>query len=224
MKLESNKDISFLIKPLLTLAFSVLLLVLVAVFGLKKITELRTQITALESSQKTLLAKVSILRNVSETIPEDMTNVNLALPSKGAVVYALSQVKNQAASNGLSLSNIKAGNTIPGVTGVSKTSINFDVDGDQNTIMTYLNNLTKSLPVMKIDKIKLDQASGTSRASVSLNVYSAELPRRIPSLTSPVTELTAAEMDALTEISGYTSPDFTEPLPEDTGGKEDPFN
>src|SRR3989337_628850 len=108
MKLESNKDINFIIKPFLIMAFIIIAFVGVISFGISKINDLRTRIKDLEASQKVLSAKSTVLRQATSSIPEDLTVITMALPNKNAAIYGLSQIKSQAISLGLVLSNLKA--------------------------------------------------------------------------------------------------------------------
>lgn len=58
-----------------------------------------------------------------------------------------------------------------------------------------------------------------------MNVYSTDLPKTIPSLSTAVNTLTDEEIKLLTELSKFTLPVFVEPkATEVTVTKEDPFN
>ena len=56
------------------------------------------------------------------------------------------------------------------------------------------------------------------------SVYSSELPKTIPSISSVAVDLTDEELNLLNELVSYTLPVFAEPKATEQQVKEDPFN
>jgi len=76
---------------------------------------------------------------------------------------------------------------------------------------------------MKVDKVKID-ASLIPHATISINVFSADLPKTIPAVSSATNELTADEINILKELATYNMPTFIEPKANTEEQREDPFN
>lgn len=218
------KELNFLLKPLGIFIFIVLLFIGSCYYGLEQINLLKTKINVDKKSQKVLGTKLSILQNVENIIPSDISFIDIALPSRGIAIYAMNQVKNQANSLGLIISNLKTGAVTPDKDGISKVNISFEIEGDEQSVYNYLESFPELLPLMKIDKVSINSTDGIVRASVSVSAFSGELPKKIPSITTSVTDLTSDEVKVLNEISGYQKPQFVVINASNETPKEDPFN
>ncbi len=225
MNTNLKGEIEFLIKPLAIFVLIIALFVTVLVLGIKQISSIREKNDGLKRSVSSLEQKVATLEEVDQVLAGDNTFLDIVLPGKGAVLYGLSQVKNQAVQNNVAISSIKTGNEIKVNGDISKNAIGFEVEGEEANVYLFLQSFSKILPLMNIDKVSLVRSESIARATVSLSVYSAELPKRIPAVTEAVKDLTPSEVDLLKEISLYSLPLFIEPVP-DTGQtvKENPFN
>lgn len=225
MDTNTKSQLNFLAKPAGILVAIIGLLVFALSFGLKQITSVRAKIAAGNKSETTLKQKVQTLETVAEILPGDVTFLDIVLPSKGSVLYGLSQVKNQSLSNNVAISSLKTGTQIPESDGVYKTSISFDAEGDEQSIYNLLNSFSKLLPLMNVDKVSLNKSGDLARASISVSVFSSELPKKIPALTESVKELTKEEITTLTELATYSMPQFVEPGVDNSEAKKaDPFN
>lgn len=225
MNTNLKNEINFLVKPLSIMALVLFAIVIALVVGAKNITNIRNVITKNKTTEKSLTQKVSALETVSQALPGDVTFLDVVLPSKGSVLYALNQIRSQTVVNSLTISNLKTGNSIPESGGVMKSSVSFEISGQDLDIYAFLASLNKMLPLMNIDKVSFSSISGLLTANVSVNVYSADLPKTIPSVTGTVSELTSQDIQLLNELATYTMPKFTEPSidPKNTQ-KTDPFN
>ncbi|AKM83466.1 hypothetical protein A2422_01165 [Candidatus Woesebacteria bacterium RIFOXYC1_FULL_31_51] len=219
-----SQESKFMIKPLAIFVIVIALLVGSVYFGFGQINSIKTKLTESKKNQKLLATKVSILQNVTKVIPIDLTSIDFALPEKGIAIYGMSQVKSQAGALGLIISNLRTGSVIQEKDGVSKATISFDVEGNEQAIYDYLGLFSKLLPLMKVDKVSISKLDGVVKASTTISVFSGELPKRIPSITSPVTDLTNDELLTLKEISTFSPPQFVIPAPFSDIAKEDPFN
>lgn len=225
MNTNTKNEINFLLKPVIIFSSVLILIILSFVVGFKNISNLRDNITTNKTTERSLSQKVQALETVNRTLPGDVTFLDAVLPSRGAVLYALSQLRTQSLNNNLAISNLKTGNVIPESAGVMKSSVSFEVEGQESNVFDFLSSLNKVLPLINIDKISFNNSLGLSRANVSVYVYSAELPKTIPSITGAVGELTNQDTTLLNELTEYILPQFTEPVIEETPAqKTDPFN
>lgn len=212
MDTKLKGEVNFLVKPLAILSFVVLLLIVVIIFGFNSVNKIRDQISSNESIESQLSKKVLALETVTTTLPGDVSFLDIVLPSRGGVLYGLSQIKIQASNNQLLLSSIKTGNVVPEKDGLMKSSISFEVEGDEQSIYNFIASFSSVLPLMTVDKVNFTSTEGISRAAVTLNIFSADLPKKIPSLTGAVKELTNQDINLLRELSGYQLPAFVEPV------------
>lgn len=219
-----NKEFEYLVKPLSILFVLMVLIVAIGVFGYKQVVAVTQKVAELKTIQLKLHTKLDILENVKVTLDENINFIDLVLPRKSSVLYGLAQIKKLAAINSIIVSNIKAGSAILEDNGISKYSINFEAEGNDDDIQEFLSAFFKALPIMTLNKIKIDKIEGITRTSVTMNIYSADLPDKIPAVTESVNELSERDLSILKELIEYTQPDFFDPKPSQTIEKEDPFN
>ena len=217
-------EISFLIKPVIFLAVLIILSILLISVGIGQITSAIGKIDESKKVETALNQKITILQKVSQVISGDTTFLDMVIPSKTAVLYGLSQVKNQAYKNGLFISNIKIGAPVADKNNIYKTLISFDVDGSEIAIYDYLKSFSRVIPLMNVEKVKISNSGSVARATATLSVYSSELPKTIPSISSVAVDLTDEELSLLNELVSYTLPVFAEPKATEQQVKEDPFN
>lgn len=225
MDINLKNEIKFLKKPVVILFIIIILLVIVFYIGLKNLSSLKTRMDENKIIETTLGEKVLILETVASVLPDDITFLDIVLPSKGAVLYGISQVKNQAINFNLIVSNMKSGTTVVEANGVSKNSISFEIIGEEQNVSEFLDSFSKLLPLMTIDRVSINKSSDFIRAEVTINVYSANLPQKIPSVAGSINELTNEEISLLKELVTYGLPQFIEPKVNDVMEKKvDPFN
>ena len=90
-------------------------------------------------------------------------------------------------------------------------------------MLEFLKSIDTIAPITLVDKIKINEVGGTTRAEVSVKSFFAALPTKLPSLTEPLRDLTEAERETLSKISALTQPPFTDIPPSQGEGKIDPF-
>lgn len=225
MDTNTKSQLNFLAKPIALLSLIIILFLIVLIAGIKQINIIRDKIATGKKTEISLSYKAGTLESVSQNLPKDVTFLDVILPSKGSVLYGLSQVKNQALVAGVTVSSLKTGSSVEDSPGIFKTSILFDAEGEEQSIYNFLDSFSRLLPLMNVEKVGLTNLQGSTLANVSISVYSAKLPTKIPSITESVTELSSQEIKILQELSEYEMPVFIEPsatLP--TQLKTDPFN
>lgn len=221
----TKSEFNFLIKPLAILFTVIGLIILIVTFGIKQINSLKSKLDSAQKNQRLLEQKVDTLESVGQVLSGDVTFLDIVLPNKGAVLYGLSQIKNQALNFGVALSGLKTGGVIPESSGVYKTSISFDAEGDEQNIHLFLQSFSRVLPLMNVDKVSLNKTNTLTSASVSVSVFSSDLPKKIPAVTEAVNDFTREETDLLKEISSFTLPQFVEPSAlQLESQKANPFN
>jgi len=206
---ESYKET---IKVSLPFIIIVLLFVLVGKFGISQVVALRNQIIKAEKSEKTLTEKLNILKTLSQTPTQYINAVSAALPSSSPTISAISQLKLIAANNSINLSEIKAGTPTEDAK-LSFVNISFLAVGTRENIMNFMKNLENSAPISRIDKIRISESGGIESVNISMKTYWADLPKTIPTVTQPVTDLNASEKQLMLTVSAYLQPTFSAILP-----------
>lgn len=217
-------EIKFISKPLIILGVTAIMLILVFTIGLNKVKDLVTKNNDSINSEEQLRKKVAILEEVPTVISGDTTFLDIVIPSKTPVLYGIAQIKNESIKNNLQISNIKTGAAIATDGGANKSSITFDVIGEKASIYNFINSFSKTLPLMKVEKVKMTGLSTATQANISLNVFSANLPKTIPAVTSVTNDLTTEEISILKELATYSMPIFIEPEAQENQLRNDPFN
>ena len=220
----TKAELMYLLKPVLILLSLLILLFLTISIGYNQVKNIISKTEASKKVETTLNEKISILENVTRVISGDTTFLDVVVPSKAATLYGLSQIKNQGQINGVIISNVKTGTLTPDKNGLSKAPISFDAEGSEESLYTFLQSFTRVLPLMNIESVKISNTGSIAKATVALTVFSAELPKTIPSVTSVTNDLTPEELSQLKDLATYTLPIFIEPKPIEVSPKEDPFN
>lgn len=222
----NNKELKYLIKPISIVLALITLIVTVSYIGYSQISLVYAKVSDLKDTQEKLVAKLNILESVESALSENITFIDVALPSKSSIIYGLAQVKKLASENSVVVSNLKAGSAILEDNGISKYSINFEAEGFDADIQKFLLSFYKALPIMNIDKVKIDKSGDIARSTVSLYIYFADLPEKIPAVTESVNGLSSEDIKMIEELSTYTLPDFFDPKPgqNQTEARNNPFN
>lgn len=215
---------AYLAKPIMYLVVAVIIIVASLSFGLGEISKLTSKIDEVKAEENLLNQKVFVLGKVTEVVSDNTTFLDLAIPSRAPTLYGLSQIKNLATKNNLLVSGIRTGASVPVPGGISSNSISFDVEGSEVDLYNFIASFKSSMPIMNVDKLKISSISPIARAYITVNVYSAELPKSIPSVSTSVQDFTAEEIETIRTLAGYTMPVFIEPKSTEVTPKEDPFN
>lgn len=221
--LTENKDIKFLTKPILIVFFIAILIGAVLSVGYNQVSALYQTTVELKENQLKLAEKLGTLESVRDILNENISYVDVALPYKASVLYGLSQVKNLALRNRIIVTNLKAGSFSLEDNGISKSSLSFEAEGLDADLQQFMLSFYNALPLMTVDKVKINKADGLSRANITVYVYSADLPEKIPAVTESVSGLSNTDIQTLNRISNYIEPLFFEPKANKDDERTDPF-
>lgn len=208
--------------PFLYLAASVLLFSLVMKIGVTKISEQRKTISESTATQGVLQQKESFLREVETEVSDFVDASANAIPEKNPALTMIAQLKNLAVVQGLTLTSFKVGSDSL-TSGVSSVEVTFGVDGTTTNVLSFIQALSTAAPISSIEKAKVNTVGGIASANVSLKVYFAEYPTKLPALTEPISTLSAEERTLLDTLSALTLPSFTKLNPQEPGIRGNPF-
>jgi hypothetical protein len=208
----------------LPLILSVVLLIIVGNYGVGRVTELRKQIAQAKQDKTLLTQKLETLRKVSAIVSSGSQTAAAALPDKNPALLTVSQLKNLASQNLLSLAKLKAGGGTDLTVGISAVDITFDVVGTRQSIISFLEGVEKFAPITLVSKVTLFESAGQSQATITVTGFWADLPKTIPAVNGQINELTSTENSTLGKINSLTQPQFMELPADNRGGRQNPFN
>jgi hypothetical protein len=210
--------------PLALLLAMITLSIIVFKVGVAKISTQRAELQKATKNETILTQKQQVLQTLEDNILSYTDTAIVAMPDKNSSLIALSQLKTLAERNALSLSEIKIGSKTSDKSGTFKTTILFEVEGALFQVLNYLISTKSFAPLSVVNRVDITQAGGVIRASVSLTVFWVPLPTKLPAISEPVTELSANEINLITELSSLEQPLFTQISPAAPSARIDPFS
>ncbi len=208
--------------PFLYLIFSIMFLIVFFKIGLSQINNQRKILADEQSSNKILQQKEFLLRNFQTGIEEFVDASANAIPEKNPVLVMVSQLKNLSAIQGVTLTSFKVG-TESQHEGISAVELSVGVEGTPSTLFNFLQTLSQVSPISLIDKVKINTVAGAATGNISIKVFFAPFPQRLPALTEPIVEFSDQENKLLEELSSLSPPLFSNLNPQSPAAREDPF-
>ena len=210
--MKFNADIKTFAKALTPFVIATFLFLVVLKFGFSKISDLNLRTNQTKQNIILLEQKLALLKEVDEaTLSKSNISVT-ALPSENPALMTLSQLKLLASENGIILTNLKTSAETIDKSGLKKVELNFDVEAPRDLILNFLAQVKEFAPISVIEKVKINEAGGISRASVLVKSFSSELPETLPPITESFNDLTQSEIDKLNELSFLKIPIFASSL------------
>jgi hypothetical protein len=204
---ENQKQILKSVLPLLVI---IMLFVIVGKYGFSEVQSLRNQIKIAEKTRSVLSDKLTLLNAVSQSTVDQVTATVFALPKSNPTLQTISQLKTLSLQNLVVLEDIKSSNVSEGTSGISYVNTSFKITGTRDQILAFAKSIGDIAPISVIDKMDLAEASGVNTANISVKTFFAEFPKTIPTISQPVTDLTASEKELLSQIVNLVPPMFDE--------------
>lgn len=216
-------NVKLVIKSIGPLVVVLFLSLIVGNFGISKVRSLRSQISQAQNNNNILTQKVDLLRNVSGSLSGSPDIATIAVPDSNPSLVVISQLKLIAGENSVVVSNIKTGAETKDKSGLSSVAISFDAEGPREQIIAFLNTLSGSAPIIKVDKLKLTENSGITKAGTTVDAFWADLPKTLPALDNPIADLTSDEKSTLAKITQLNLPIFNQVNAATESAKSNPF-
>lgn len=215
--------------PILIIFILVAATIGVGSFLANKINEVNAQIALTQGSIDVLEARLGTLQSLA---PDIKTNVNIAsqaVPEDNPSILAVRQLRSIAVKWNVVIVNMTV-DTLPPTPEeiLIKHDVNFELLGEYQNVVSFLNNLASIVPLLNLQTMDLDSsADNVVKGLVKVQAYSANFPEELPSLTEPLASLSAGEQETLNAIDDFEILDqeFIEP----SGGaevvpRENPFS
>lgn len=208
-----NADVKAIIKAVGPFVIAVFLFLWMVKFGFGKVSELRLKEAEAEKNNLILDQKLTILNQLDPTTISMSSTSVAALPAENPSLAVLSQLRVLASERGLALTNLKTGSEVLDKSGLKKVEVTFDIESSRGPILEFLATIKNFAPISLIDKVKINEAAGVARATITIKAFWSELPVALPPITQAMSDLTPDERLTLDSISTLTQPEFTEILP-----------
>jgi len=209
--------------PALLLIVLLFLSVLSFRIGISKIVELQDLVGSQKSIELVLEQKEELLGSADGGLFDQANVANMALPEKNPVLFSLYNIKNLGMDGLVELANIKVGSVGMGDSGINKISISFDLKGQITDVLNGINQLKNVAPLIILDKVDFQIEGPLASVSVGVSSFWSPFPGKIPSLTQPLSDITAGEKEILASLLSLTRPPFDQLLPQEATERENPF-
>lgn len=207
----------------LPLTIVIILFLVVGNFGISKVLEVRDQIKIAQANEATISQKLNLLQTISGAAATGAISATAALPDSNPSLTVISQLKFIAAQSGVVLSSIKSSVGPLNSAGLTEADISFTADGASFQIFGFLDGTAQIAPITIVDKVKMVESAGAVRADINVKSFWAPLPKTIPNITQPITDLSANEKLTLTKINALIQPTFVQVTPSQGGVNTTPF-
>jgi hypothetical protein len=215
------------VRQTITAGFPLFLVIIFFIFvgkySVSKVTDLRSRIESAQNSEMILTQKLNVLQTISATAESGARVASLAVPATNPSLIVVSQLRKLAIANGVVLSAIKSTTGEAVTTGLNQATISFTTDGARSQVFSFISSIDKIAPISLVSKIEITEGGGVLRADIGIKTFWADIPKTIPSVTTPISDLTSAEKETLTKILGLIQPTFTEVAPIQGVGNPNPF-
>lgn len=212
------------LKIIIPLLVIIPLFIFIGKFGLAKVVSIRGKISLAQKQEKVLSQKFSLLTDVEETAASASLLTSSALPSQNPSLSVMSQIRIISKESALNPINIKSGASVQDKAGISRVDVSFDVEGGRSVILDFLKKVGTFAPITVVEKVKLNDLGGVTRAEVTLKAFYAEFPKKLPGLTEAINDLTNDEKNILDEILELRQPQFVSLTPSAPNERLDPFS
>lgn len=219
----SKKDLQTLSIPfLLVFVLAVLLFVSYKIL-FPRIQNEKSDLAKNKQDEQVLTKKQQVLSSFSSEASSYVGSSVVAVPEKNSALIMISQIKKIVQVRLLAMNNLQIGSLVPEKNGLYKVQLQFDLDGDLLQSTAFIKDVENVAPIANINKIKVSQTSGTSRMTVSINVYSAPYPKTLPAITEAESDFTDKEKATLAKLTNLVQPAFSEVTPNSPQQRPNPF-
>lgn len=188
-----------------------------------QITATQEKVKKLDEETAVLETKTTVLTNFASVSSNYTGVVSAALPERNSGLVFVTQLKRLAGTGSLVISDIKIG---PPTTeaSLSKAQLSFNVEGNLKEVLSFLGSIVDVSPVSRIEKVRINQTGTVARAAVTLSVFWADFPQKLPDITEPIKELTNDDQVTINQLSQRSQPLLLRFTPTESSPRSDPFS
>jgi hypothetical protein len=218
---EGDKQI---LKSVAPLVIVLVLFIITGKFAITQITNVRNQISLAKKSQSVLSEKLKTLRSSAQISADGSGVALIALPKSNPSLQVISQLKMLASSNLALIEGLRSNVTESSTDEILHVTTSFSLVGPKDAIIAFVKGVDTIAPITFVEKMELVEDAGLSSATITTRTYFASLPKTIPTVTQPITDLTLSEKDLLTQLSKLSQSAIDTPAPSSgSGTNANPF-
>lgn len=227
--MEELKQYRKILLPLLIFLF-------VLAGSLAGMTFLVKRILLTKETYESILAERLVLQDRANTLQETNSKFDdsttqklaLALPSENTALYVAAQIRDQASQKEVETESILIDATVGNTIGsTSQINVNFNLKGSYENVVSFLDGIILSLPVVNFDSLELSQNNDQVEGNVRLLAYAAPYPENLPPITNPLTGVTPSEQQIIDELNEFQKPTVShsnDVVPLENPGRQNPFS
>ncbi len=192
--------------------------------GVGQILQEKAQLAQLLKDENTLKAKENLLSQVASSAVRSADSAAAGVPDKNPLLVVISQLKNVAAENGLTISNLKSGGQSKDKGELLSVSVGFDVEGSLSNVLAFVKGVSSISPLTTVERVNINQSTGSTLSTVSVKSYWAPFPEKIPPVTEAINALSTDEQKVLSILESLTPVPYREIPPNPPIERAEPFN
>jgi len=195
--------------PLIFLGVLVILIAFVVNTGFKQVSEVRSKLMESKRQESILTSKLETLQQGAESYQAFSDLSAVAIPEKSPAAIVSSQVKSLGALAGVIVTKVSTqggGNT---EVGLKELGVEISAQGELTNMLSYFDSLRSFLPLTEVNDVSFSQGETGVSTQAKITSFFAPFPESLPSLTSPISDLTAEEKEILGNFASFAQPTFT---------------
>jgi len=221
-----SPDIRVILSPLVVILILVVLFSLLFKNGYLRVKGKIAQYKEARQTELALENKLKKLREVKSEVLEKTAVVVIAVPEENLTPLVAFALRNSASEKEISIDKLSVLSSDTNEE-LKNMEINIELKSeDFPQLLSFLKEILNSAPVTTIDKLEIKKRTETEvghDAKFSLKVYWADLPKVLPKLTEPVSNLTSEQEVLLSKIQELKKPDVVTFTPQPARENPLPF-
>lgn len=220
--IKISQKVKIYLRTLGLLGFLIVLGIGVAKVARTQIPSQKNKLAIQFKKEQALRQKLELLTTLDADIAKQADLTAFALPSQNSSFIVLSQLTKLAQNDLVILTNLRIGAEAKDGN-ILSSDISLDAEGPLPSVLTFLEDLGRVAPITQVDKVQVNQAGASARATIRIKVFWAALPKTLPAISEPLGDLTAEEKEVLTRVLELAPPEFVLLQPEEPRQNANPF-
>ena len=213
--------IAYLLVPVIWLVVLVTVSYFVGNTGYAKIKSQRQAVVSAKKTENIMVEKEAEIKN-SKQYSLYVQPVSLALPDKNPTLILISVLRNMATSATIAMNNLRLSAGAE-VSGAKQVNITFSAAGSYTNIMSLLKSSKTAAPLLTLQKVEFSILGDSMTGDFTFSSFYSAYPEKLPSVTEPISKLSAQNIETLKAVSNFTPPVFTKIPPAGPYERANPF-
>lgn len=221
-------NVKIVAKPVIILVSSLGLLIFLLINYYPKVSSMFSNYDKAKKQNQKLQDRIRVLREFQIDAKDQIDISSLALPINNPGTLVLSYIKNLSTDYKIEITDVSFKTTGTNNKKDKWKSMDLTLETRNSNIsdnLNFLSDITKIIPIVTIDGINIKINESFTSSTSKIKLYWSDPPETIPSLNSPVQNLTEKELKTLSLVKGLKTFELTKLQPGNfTEGRINPFN